>query len=391
MITLPLIPYARQSIDSSDIASVTAALSSDLITRGHQVQTFEKGFAEYCGAKYAVAFNSGTSALAAACYAANVGPFDRLITTPNSFIASVGAGIKFGATPIFVDIDSKTANVNIDQMAYNANTKVSRGRPILIPVHFAGVPVDIQKLDQLISNPQTLIIEDASHALGSHYYPQGPKVGSCAWSSMTTFSFHPAKTITTGEGGMVTTNEEELYRLLKLYRNNGIERDPNYLEKQNLPWYYEVKSITDNHNFTEFQAALGLSQLNRLDQFVSRRLELMEAYRERLSGWENVSLLTPNFDSSIAFHLCAVKINFRSLKRTRLDVMNKMLSHQIGTQVHYIPLYSHPCFLEKYGDVHEYFPKMEEYYSKALSLPLYYDLTIDNIDFVLDSLKRSLY
>lgn len=390
MTNASFIPYARQSINSADITSVADALSSNWITRGPHVEGFEASIAEYCGAKYAVAFNSGTSALAAACYAANVGPYDRLITTPNSFIASVGAGIKFGATPVFVDIDHTTGNVDIDQMAYNANLSFSRGRPILVPVHFAGVPVNVQKLDREITNPDTIIIEDACHALGSRYSPEGPKVGSCAWSAMTIFSFHPAKTITTGEGGMVTTNEEEFCHRLKLYRNNGIERDPKYLEGESSPWYYEVKDITDNHNFTEFQAALGRSQMSRLNQFIARRFDLMEAYKARLNDWMDVALLTPEFDRSIAFHLCVVKIKFDSFKTTRTDVMKKLLSSHIGTQVHYIPLYRHPYFVKKYGEVHEYFPKMEEYYSRTLTLPLYYDLTLDNIDFVVKTLKGCL-
>jgi dTDP-4-amino-4,6-dideoxygalactose transaminase len=384
------IPYARQSINSADLASVAEALSSNWITRGPQVEAFEAALARYCDAKYAVAFNSGSSALAAACYAAEAGPHDRLVTTPNSFIASVGAGVKFGATPVFVDIDSKTANVNIDQMAFNANQPSSRGRPILVPVHFAGVPVNMQKLDREISNPNVVIIEDASHALGSLYFSEGPKVGSCQWSAMTVFSFHPAKTITTGEGGMVTTNDPGYYHRLKLYRNNGIEKDPQYLEGESFPWSYEVKDVTDNHNFTEFQAALGSSQLSRLSQFISKRLELMEAYREKLRGWENVSLLTPQFDQTIAFHLCVVKINFSAFKTTRAEVMKKLLAKNIGTQVHYIPLYKYPVFVKKYGEVSSYFPKMEEYYSQALSLPLYYDLTIENVEFILQSLQSSL-
>lgn len=384
------IPYARQSINSEDLASVTKSLSSCWITRGPQVEAFETTLANYCDVKYAVAFNSGSSALAAAYYAAETCSHDRVITTPNSFIASVGAGVKFGASPVFVDIDPNTANVDIDQMVYNANRPISRGRPILLPVHFAGVPVNMQRLDREISNPNAVVIEDASHALGSLYFPNGPKVGSCQWSHMTVFSFHPAKTITTGEGGMVTTNNPDYYHRLKLYRNNGIEKDQPYLEGESSPWYYEVKELTDNHNFTEFQAALGCSQFSRLNQFIDKRLKLMKAYRESLSGWENVSLLTPEFDQSIAFHLSVVKVNFNAFKTTRAEVMNKLLSKNIGTQVHYIPLYKHPVFVKKYGEVSPFFPKMEEYYSQALSLPLYYDLTVENVVNVVEALKEVL-
>ena len=232
-------------------------------------------------------------------------------------------------------------------MAYNANLPSSRGKPILIPVHFAGVPVNIEQLDRSLSNPEAIIIEDAAHALGSHYSDQGPKVGSCAWSAMTVFSFHPAKTITTGEGGMVTTNDEGLFHQLKLFRNNGIERDPKYLQGEPLPWYYEVHDITDNHNITEFQAALGRSQLKRLSQFAAKRLDLMKVYKEKLRDWPHIKLLTPAFDESTVFHLCVALIDFAALKTTRAEVMKKLLDKNIGTQVHYIPPLSSSLFYEK--------------------------------------------
>jgi dTDP-4-amino-4,6-dideoxygalactose transaminase len=386
MSNLSFIPYARQSIDSNDVASVQSVLMSNWITRGEQVEAFEHEIASYCGAKYAVAFNSGTSALAASCYAAEVNPTDRLITTSNSFIASVGAGIRMGAKPIFVDIDLASGNFDLEQVILNANQPSSRGRAVVVPVHFAGVPVDMCRLDHKITDPNTVIIEDAAHALGSSYYSKGPKVGSCLWSAMTVFSFHPAKTITTGEGGMVTTNDEKLWHRLKLFRNNGIERDPKYLEGAPPPWYYEVRDITDNHNFTEFQAALGRSQFKRLEQFVSRRLELMKLYRDKLRHHPHIKLLTSEFNDSIAFHLCVVLIDFPSLGITRNELMQGLLAKNIGTQMHYIPLYRHPYFVKKYGEIHDYFPAMEEYYAKAISLPLYFGLTHDDVERVVSNL-----
>ena len=385
------IPYARQYIDSNDIAAVQNVLSSQWITRGEQVENFEKEIAAFCEAKYAVAFNSGTSALAAACYAAGIGPHDKLITTSNSFIASVGTGTRFGAQPVFVDIDPANGNLDINQACLNANQPSSRGKTILIPVHFAGVPVNMQMLNQKISNPNTLIIEDAAQALGSRYYPEGPKVGSCTWSSMTIFSFHPAKIITTGEGGMVTTHDEELWHRLKLFRNNGIERDPKYLEGSPDLWYYEVKDITDNHNFTEFQAALGRSQLQRLDLFIRRRQEIMRLYQEKFKAHRRIKLLTPEFDASIAYHLCVALIDFTALKISQNELMQRLLEKNIGTQVHYIPLYRHPCFVRKYGEVHAYFPAMEKYYSQALSLPLYYGLKDEEVHYVIDTLTSLIH
>lgn len=380
----PLIPYAHQSIEPADIAAVSNALSALWITRGPQVEAFEKAVADYCGAKYAVAFNSATSALNASCFAAQVGPSDRVITTPNSFIASVGCAVKRGATPVFVDIDSQ-GNIDLDQLAYNVNIPSSRGKPVIIPVHFAGPAVDMNRLDKEIANPEAIVIEDASHAIGSSYYPNGPKVGSCEWSAMTVFSFHPAKTITTGEGGMVTTNDEELCHRLKIYRNNGIEKRPDI-----APWFYEVQELTDNHHLTEFQAALGLSQFSRLELFVSKRFELMEVYRKRLEGWEGVTMLNPVPEKTNAYHLCVVQIDFPKFKTTRTEVMQKLLEKNIGTQVHYIPLYRHPVFVKKFGDISEYFPKMEAYYSQALSLPLYYSLTIEQVHDIVDALKKIL-
>jgi perosamine synthetase len=380
------IPYARQSIDSNDILSVQNVLTSHWITRGEQVETFEKEIAAFCDVKYAVAFNSGTSALAAACYAAEIKPSDRLITTSNSFIASAGCGARYGAQPVFVDIDPSNANIDIDQACLTANQPLSRGKSILVPVHFAGLPVDMELLSQQISNPNVVIIEDAAQALGSRYYPQGPRVGSCLWSSMTIFSFHPAKIITTGEGGMVTTNDEELWHRIKLFRNNGIERDPKHLQGSPDLWYYEVKEITDNHNFTEFQAALGRSQLSRIDTFSHRRHQLMQLYRDKLRNHPHIRLMTPEFDESTAFHLCVALINFSSIKLSRNELMQRLLEKNIGTQVHYIPLYRHPCFVKKYGEVHSYFPNMEKYYSQALSLPLYFGLSDDEVEYVVNTL-----
>lgn len=389
MTTEMFIPYARQSIDQADIEAVTKALQDDIITRGPGVEAFEDATARYCGATYAVAFNSGTSALFAACYAANVGVNDRVITTPNTFASTVGAAVRFGAIPVFVDIDRNTGNLDLAQVEHNLNLPNSRGRTIVLPVHFSGIPVDMRKLDHMILNPDTIVIEDAAHALGSSYN-DGQKVGSCAWSQMTIFSFHPAKTITTGEGGMVTTNDEELYRKLLRYRNNGIERDPRYIEGDTAPWYYEVQEISGNYNFTEFQAALGLSQLNRLSYFVEKRRQLVAEYRKLLADVPSIRLFAADQDAHTAFHLFVVQINFKALRTTRTIVMEKLKDRGIGTQYHYIPVYRHPAFNRVAGDISDYFPNMEAYYAEALSLPLYYDLTVEDVAHVVAELRAVL-
>lgn len=383
------LPYALQSISKEDREAVDQALTSPIITRGPKVELFEDAIAGYCNATYAVAFNSASTALMAAYYAADTQPSDRIITTPNSFIASIGSGMQRGATPIFLDIDRTTGNFSLSQLAHNINEPKLRGKTIVVPVHFSGIPVDMQAIDKMITDPRTIIIEDAAHAIGSRY-KDGQMVGSCAWSHMTIFSFHPAKTITTGEGGMVTTNDPELYHRLQLFRNNGIERNPHYLQQPSTPWYYEVVECTSNYNFTEMQAALGLSQLNRINGFITQRQKLLQLYQEVLSGSDYLKFFSPEENVYVCPHLCVVQIDFEAFNITRSEVMEQLKQCNIGTQVHYIPLYRHPVFSNRLGDLSEYFPEMETYYSQALSIPLYPDLTEDDAHRVASELKRIL-
>lgn len=383
------LPYAHQSIQEEDIAAVTRALKSEMITRGPEVEAFEKEIAAYCGAQHAVAFNSASSALVACCHAAGLGPNDILISSPNTFIASISGAFHFRATPVFVDIDRETGNARIDQMLQTANQPASRGKPVLIPVHFAGLPVDIKTLDDNLHAADAVIIEDAAQALGSRYYADGPRIGSCAYSQMTVFSFHPAKVITTGEGGMVTTNDETLAHRLRRFRNNGIERDPNHLTGEAKPWYYEVQEISNNHNFTDLQAALGRSQLSRLDTFIAHRRTLVQAYREQLKDLP-IKLFTDRHDAYTAFHLFVVQIDFPAHKTSREQVMQQLKAAGIGTQVHYIPLYRHPYCQNQWGDLSGYFPETESYYAQAISLPLYSDLTLADVERVVSELKKTL-
>ncbi len=377
------IPYARQSIDEKDLAAVKSALKGDFITRGPLVGKFEQAVADYCEVKYAVAFNSGSTALAAAYAAADFTSCDRVISTPNTFVATVGAPFQQNAQVVFVDIDANTGNLDLDQLQYNINTPSTRGRTFIVPVHFAGFAVDMQRLERMISQPDAVVIEDAAHAIGSTY-TSGQKVGCCEWSDMTVFSFHPIKTITTGEGGMVTTNSEDYYNRLKLYRDNGLVR------VDGIPWEYQVEELSGNYNFTEFQAALGLSQLDKIEKFIKKRRKFVKAYREQLQDVPFVTLPPDEWDDKTAIHLFVIQIDFSELGKTRDQVMMELKEEGIGTQVHYIPLYHHPFFTQKFGDVREYFPKMERFFSQALTLPLFVDMDLSMVKEVSAKLKNVL-
>jgi UDP-4-amino-4,6-dideoxy-N-acetyl-beta-L-altrosamine transaminase len=383
------LPYAQQSINEEDIEEVASALRSGIITRGERVEAFEQAIAEYCDVKYAVAFNSGSTALHACYFAGKTTSYDRIISTANTFVASVSTGIQYGAKASFVDIDPKTGNISLEALAEVLKDKLTRGKNIITPVHFAGVPVDMQALQSMITSVDDIIIEDAAHALGSHY-SDGEKVGSCRWSDMTVFSFHPAKTITTGEGGMVTTNDPELYRRLCAFRNNGIERDAEHLIGKWEPWYYEVQELTTNTNFTDFQAALGLSQFKRLPLFISQRQELMRTYRKRLRHARHLQLLIDAVDPQIAYHLCVVKIDFTKCPLTRTELMKALHQEGIGTQVHYIPVYHHPAIKKLYGNIAENFPENERYYKEALTLPLFTGMDNNDVDRICAILRSLL-
>lgn len=383
------IPYTKQTLEKEDVEQVAVVLNEELITRGPHVEAFEKAVADYCGAQYAVSFNSGTTALNAAAYAGNIGQFDDCLTTPNSFIASAGCASLRGAKTVFLDIDRSTGNLNLDYLQFNLEKKKTRGKTVVIPVHFAGIAVDMEKLESVITDPNVLVIEDAAHAFGSKY-KDGSRVGSCKWSNMTVFSFHPAKQVTTGEGGMVLTNDEELFFRLKLYRNNGIIREGEHLFGTQALGYYEVHDLTGNYHLTDFQAALGNSQFKRIDQTVEKRRKLIKEYRKLLKKTQNIKMFSEEFDDMTSFHLAVVQIDFEAFGTSHEKVMQTLQEKGIGTQRHYIPIYRHPVFLKSSGDISEYFPEMERYYKEALSLPLYTSLKIEEVRYVVETLITCL-
>jgi dTDP-4-amino-4,6-dideoxygalactose transaminase len=391
------IPYAKQSISAEDQLTVAESLKQPLITRGEKVKAFQEAVASNVGAEFAICFNSGSTALQASFFAANVTSSDRVMIAPNTFVASCGSAIARGAKPFFVDIDKASGNADIQKWIPHLNENRSRGKDILVPVHFSGIAIDMETLERHIEDPQTVVIEDAAHALGSSY-PTGEKVGSCAYSEMTVFSFHPAKTITTGEGGMVTTNDPALYEKLVSFRNNGIYPNPS-------GFGYQVLDLTGNFHMTEMQAALGLSQLGRLDLFSEKRKKLVSHYRALLEGVPHIRLFSSEYDARTTYHLMVVQIDFETFKTDRETVMQKLKAEGIGTQVHYIPLYCHPAigkrgclqnsdFLEgaffEDAFLEDAFPGMESYYARCLTLPLYYDLSFEDVERVVATLKKVL-
>lgn len=378
------IPYAKQWIDDEDTACVEQALKGEWITRGPEVASFEQEIAERVQARYAVAFNSATNALSAAYYAADVGEGDRILTSPNTFVGTVSGAIQKGAKVDFIDIDPETGLMDINLLQHEMNFPSTRSKEIIVPVHLSR-SIDMSSIASSVVRLDTIIIEDAAQALGS-YDPQGNPVGACAFSDMTVFSFHPAKMITTGEGGMVTTNDSELYHKLQLFRNNGIERDTTRLIGDEAPWYYEVVSFTGNHHMHDFQAALGRSQLRKIDKFIEIREKLRARYLKELEGVKFLQSLVGA--PHTAYYLFVVRIDFEQAKISRQDMMLALGEKGVGTQVHYIPLYRHPVF----GASHESnfstsYPGAELYYKTALTLPLHCHMDEEDVVMICDEIK----
>jgi len=375
--------FAHQSIDEQDINAVVQALQQDYITRGPTVQAFERETADLVGARYAVAFSSGSSALYAAYQAAGVSSFDKVVSTPNTFIATVSGALSRGANLHLVDIDLY-GNMDLDLLNESMIEPMSRGKTFIVPVHFAGVAVDMKRLSSMVRFQDVVIIEDAAHALGSKY-PDGLPVGSCAYSDMTVFSFHASKNIACGEGGMVTTNDPDLFSRLRQLRNSGFKPS----EKE--PWYYEVESLSCNGHMTDIQAALGLSQLQRLDEFQKEKDALILLYRELL---ENVPGVTPHGsepDGRTLYHLFEVHIEYELFNTCRADVMETLSEQGVGSQYHYVPLYRHPAVQARCKEKKELFPMMEGHFQKALSLPFFSRMRESDVERVVSALRKTLF
>jgi len=370
-----LIPYGKQLIDESDIEEVVKVLRSNFITQGPRIAEFERKLAEFTGANYAVVFNSGTSALHAAYFALGLSVGDEFITTPLTFTATSNAGLFLGARPIFIDVEEDTGNLNAGLI----EEKITSCTKLIVPVHYAGHPCDMERIKEVADKYGLFVVEDACHALGAKY--KGSRIGSCRYSDMTVFSFHPVKHITTGEGGAVLTNRQDLYEKLLMFRNHGITKDEKKFSKEKEgDWYYEMQFLGFNYRMTDIQAALGISQLRKLNKFIEKRREIVKVY-------DKVFKDNPYFNTPVekdyayhSYHLYPMRLK-DIYRNKRKDIFQLLRKKGLGVQVHYIPVYLHPYYQEL-GYKERECPVAEEFYGKEISLPIYPAMTKEDIDYV---------
>ena len=372
-----MIPYGKQYIDEEDIKEVLSALHSDWITQGPRVKEFEDALRAFTGAEYAVAVSSGTAALHIAVLSAGISEGDEVITSPITFAASANCILYCGGKPIFADIDSAVVNIDPEEI----EKKITPVTKAIIPVHFAGHPCDMEKINDIAKKYGLIVIEDAAHALGAEY--KGSKIGSCKYSGMTILSFHPVKHITTGEGGAVLTNDKALYDKLILFRSHGITKD---CLNGNGAWYYEMRELGYNYRITDIQCALGISQLRKLEGFIKRRKEIAGVYDNAFCDSSVFDIPEETEDVSSSRHLYVIRLRGKN-QRVRKDIFDEFRAKGIGVQVHYIPVYYHPYYRENgYKDVS--YPKAESYYASAISLPVYPAMSDDDVRDVVRIVKE---
>lgn len=384
-----MIPYARQEILPEDIAAVTEVLNSDFLTQGPAISAFENAVRSYCGAGHAVAVTSATAALHIACRALGLKQGGLLWTTPITFVASANCGLYCGADVDFVDIDPVSWNMDPSALAAKLERAARNGRlpDIVVAVHFTGQSCEMESIRSLSHQYGFKIIEDASHAIGGRY--KNAIIGSCAYSDITVFSFHPVKIITTGEGGMALTNDPDIAEKLRLLRSHGITRDPERMGRNDGGWYYEQNDLGYNYRMTDIQAALGLSQMQRLDAYVTKRHQLFARYAEALADLPlQLPCISP--DNFSAIHLYPVVIDDSKTAKIRLHVYNAMQSAGIKVNVHYIPVHTQPYYMDRFGFKPGDFPCAERYYAGCLSLPMYASLTFEQQDTVCSALRGIL-
>lgn len=391
-----MIPYGKQTIDDDDIQAVLDVLKSDFLTQGEKISDFENSLAKYCDTKFAVIFNSGTSALHGAYFSIGLKNNDEFITSPMTFAATSNAGLYLNANPVFCDIEPNTGNIDSGKIENLITDKTK----LIVPIHYAGHPCDMVRIKEIADKHDLYVVEDACHALGASYFPtqklpsQGTnlhalssKIGSCQFSDMTVFSFHPVKNITTGEGGAVLTNNEELYNKLLMFRNHGITKDSklftNLPESQSSPssFYHEMQFLGYNYRMTDIQAALGITQLKKLDKFIDRRRELASVYHFKFI--DNIFFDIPNEKeyAKSAYHLYPLRLK-EAYMHKREELFNILRENGLGVQVHYIPVYLHPYY-QGLGFSKGLCPFAEKFYQSVISLPIFPKLTDKEINIVI--------
>lgn len=380
-----MIQYGHQYIDDDDIQAVIDVLKSDFLTQGPAVNRFENKIREITGARYCVAVSNATAGLHIAVQALNLPEDSEGITTPNTFLASANCFLYNKLKPVFADINPDTYNIDPNQI----EKKITVNTKVIIPVHFAGLACDMERIKNIADAHNIKVIEDAAHAIGSRYV-DGTPVGNCKYSDMTVFSFHPVKTITTGEGGAITTNDEVLYKRLLQLRSHGMTKDTELLTQNPGPWYYEMHSLGFNYRMTDMQAALGYSQLLKLKHFRERRRSIVDQYNAAFAGMPHVKLPYRNSEQVSCFHLYVLQIDFEAIGTTRKDFMKKLVDKEIGTQVHYIPVHTQPYYKTHYNYRAGDYPIAEEYYERALSFPLYPSLRDEEVHYIIKTITEMI-
>lgn len=373
------LPYGKQTIDNDDVEEVIKTLKSPFITQGPKIEDFEKKIAKYCGAKYAVAYNSGTSALHGAYFALGLKKGDEMITSPNTFVATSNAGLYLGANVKFGDVEIETGNLDASKIEITEKTK------LITPVHYSGQPTDLKEFSEIAEDNDIKIIEDGAHALGATY--NNEKIGSLKYSEMAMFSFHPVKHITTGEGGIIVTNNEEYFERLQLFRSHGITKN-NLINESHGDWYYEMQYLGFNYRITDIQCALGCSQLQKLDSFIKSRRRIAKTYDDLFENnpYFDVTLEKENRES--AYHLYPILLK-NDLINHKKEIFVKLRENGLGVQVHYIPVYKQPYY-QSLGFNNVACPVCEDFYKRELSIPMYPTLTDEDITFVKDVLFNVL-
>ncbi|MDD5433507.1 MAG: UDP-4-amino-4,6-dideoxy-N-acetyl-beta-L-altrosamine transaminase [Candidatus Pacebacteria bacterium] len=370
-----IIPYGKQWIDDDDIQEVVDVLKSDWLTCGPKVDEFEKAIANYCNAKYAVAFSSGTAALHGAYFVLGIKQGDEVVVPPLTFSATANGVVYCGGKPVFSDINPNTLNIDSSKI----EEKITPKTKAIAIVDFAGQPCDFDAIKQIAQKHNLPIMEDAAHALGSLYKDQ--KIGSLA--DLTVFSFHPVKTITSGEGGMVLTNSQDFYEKLKIFRHHGIVKKP-----EDGPWYYEIEELGYNYRLTDIHCALGLSQLKKLDKFIARRREIVKKYQEAFGNVPEIILIKEESFAKSAWHIYPVQFDLTKLKIGRQEIFEQLGQKGIKCQVHYVPVHYMPFYQKKFGYKKGDFPITEQYYERAITLPLFSKLTDEEVDYVIATVKQ---